>query len=93
MKGFTAAKKFFHGLNLNSIWWNNIELNLDPDIDKNWASRKNKAIHIGVLWGTPYSVARQVVLELAQKFPALIDASYSAAFNTRQYYPHPHPKG
>jgi len=85
---FHSTKKFFHGLNLNSIWWNDIELNLDPDIDKNWVSRKNKAIHIGVLWGTPYSVARQVVLELALKFPTLIDASYSAAINTRLYYPH-----
>jgi len=65
-----------------------MELNLDPDIDENWVNRKNKAVHIGMLWGTTYSVARQVVLQLAHKNPTLIDASYSVAVNTRLYYPH-----
>lgn len=85
---YHSSKKFFHGFNTNSAWWEDTELNLDPDITDKWVNRKNKAIHISSLWGTDVSISRQIVLDLSRKFPTYIDASYSQTFNTRVYYPY-----
>lgn len=59
----------------------------NPALDSVWNSKKPKAAFFGVLWRSPASTSRQVVLALAKKHPHLIDAKWIKAFGPAAFNP------
>jgi len=62
-------------------------LSLSPHNDSQWAQREAKAAHFGTLWFTNHGISRQVVLDLAQKYPDFIDSKWTKALGPSAYKP------
>lgn len=61
---------------------------LDPHIDKIWASRAEKAGFFGQLWEkNPAALARQVLVDISFSRPDLIDARFTGANPMNPYNP------
>lgn len=60
---------------------------LSPYNDTLWAMRENKGAHFGTLWFTTHGVSRQVVLDLARKYPDLLDSKWTKLLGPSSYKP------
>ena len=57
----------------------------NPDNNKVWKSRENKAAFYGSLWFSQIGIGRQIVMDLAKRFPDLISANYTHDIGASPY--------
>lgn len=57
----------------------------NPDNDYVWKGREDKAAFYGSLWFSQVGIARQIVMDLAKRYPHLIAANYTIDIGASNY--------